>query len=358
MIQIAVSFHHIPARRDDAYNERIDQTMIGETISLTKTSVTLGAGHRPCRVSVSARPRTAFTLVELLVVIAIIGILVALLLPAVQSAREAARRSRCSNHMKQIGLAVHQYVTTHEQFPRMFEMERCCEYWISSRNDYDIWGEATFGRHGYSWMLTILPFLEHQNLFDQWDFSKNVLRNELIARTDIAIYYCPSRRSGVRGEDVDRMFRRWDSGGNDYGGCLGWGNAFADQASRITLGMDDRTSPIEKMGVFNPMRTVRVGDVIDGLSHTIVIGEVQRGTAHLGADGWAAGGVANLWDVQFKQFNDLQMPSAFEHPGSEHVGGAFFGMGDGSVRFISENIDSDTLIGLTTYQGGEILEMN
>ncbi|MDC0936405.1 DUF1559 domain-containing protein, partial [Pirellulales bacterium] len=60
----------------------------------------------------------------------------------------------------------------------------------------------------------------------------------------------------------------------------------------------------------------------------------------------------------FKQFNDLQMPSAFEHPGSEHIGGAFFGMGDGSVRFISENIDSDTLIGLTTYQGGEILELN
>lgn len=309
-----------------------------------------------CARSPNDKRSYGFTLVELLVVIAIIGILIALLLPAVQSAREAARRSQCSNHLKQIALGLHHYESTSRVLPHHFVMEGCCEFWEKRGDEYDIWNEAANGRHGFSWMLAILPFLEHQTLYDQWDFSRNVRGNERVARTDIAIYYCPSRRSGLRSEDIDRMFLKWDRGGNDYGGCLGWPNAFADQPSRITLGMDALTSPIEKMGVFNPFKTVDVGDVTDGLSHTIVIGEVQRGTMYLGADGWAAGGVANLFDIQYAQFNDLQMDSAFEHPGGEHAGGAFFGMGDGSVRFISENIDSNTLTGLTTYQGGEILK--
>ena len=136
-----------------------------------------------CRRSFAAEHESrGLHLVELLVVITIIGILIALLLPAVQAAREAARRMQCSNNLKQIGLALHNYAQAKGVFPPGCIVSTL--YSASDPHDFNPWAEAgpspspppPNGPHGTSWMLMLLPYIELTNLYDRWDFTKNVLR--------------------------------------------------------------------------------------------------------------------------------------------------------------------------------------
>ena len=94
----------------------------------------------------------------------------------------------------------------------------------------EIWGQAENGEHGTSWMLLILPYLEQQPLYDSWDFTKNVKGNQATATTDIAAFYCPSRRNQVRAEDEAMMFLSWSGGGTDYAGCTSGGRTPWDSA--------------------------------------------------------------------------------------------------------------------------------
>lgn len=152
--------------------------------------------------------RNAFTLIELLVVIAIIGVLVGLLLPAVQQAREAARRISCINNIKQINLAIHGLYDFQKQFPAGANVS-------SSQWDiYDVVEEAEQGANGSSWLVSILPLIDQQPISDQWDLTANVRSNSEVASKDIPTFYCPSRRSGVRSEDINMMFLGWTSGGD------------------------------------------------------------------------------------------------------------------------------------------------
>jgi type II secretory pathway pseudopilin PulG len=325
------------------------------------------------------RSRIGFTIVEVLVVIAIIATLVGLLLPAVQGAREAARRTQCGNNLKQLALAVLSYETQHGHFPAATNTTEKA----SCKGCYDPWQEARLSpgsftagtRHGTSWILEVLPFMEQKNLADQWNRETNVLGNAAVAQTDIPMLYCPSRRSGIRtgAEDHKNLVSdTWRGGGTDYGGCYGRLDGFMNNtsdrhrfcdmsASTSTPSIATATAPPVRHdsglldGLFGSTQPRQAATARDGLSNAIMLGEMQRLRPIPGGsganqtynrtsyDGWAAGGVATLFNVATDP--ERKNPGGlnnlfFESPGSDHLGGAFFAMGDGSVRFVSEFVDA------------------
>ncbi|MCE5303121.1 MAG: DUF1559 domain-containing protein [Planctomycetaceae bacterium] len=311
-----------------------------------------------------------FSLVELLVVITIIGTLVALLLPAVQAARESGRRMQCGNQVKQLGLALHQYVQTHGVFPPG------CIVTMGTAPAWRPWQEAKdstkqAGLHGTSWLLLVLPFVEQQVIFAQWDFTKNVMSNAEIAQTDISTFYCSSRRWGIRLEDRLHLPNYgWPGGGNDYGGCIGSGNGWTNNSYRYFT-TPEEDNPEEhwlhptRRGIFLPNMSSRFFDIRDGTSNTIMIGELQRlvsppsGVASV--DSWAAGGVATLFTTNAEERNGIYQTGGmnnkfFESPGSEHPGGAQFGMADGSVQFLIESVDKQVFSYLGSMADGQMAQ--
>ena len=312
--------------------------------------------------------RCAFTLVETLLVIAIIAILLALLLPAVQGVRESARRIACGNNLKQLALAVLHYDHQHRGFPaaaNVSEKDTCV-------GCFDPWSEAKLSasaftpgeKHGTSWILEILPYIEESSVYNQWNRQINVLGNSAVAQTNISTLYCPSRRAGIRVDKNDHknlLDASWRGGGTDYGGCYGRLDGFlndtADQhrfSSTLTSVQGIKHDSGLLDGIFRPNSKRDSAAAFDGLANVILLGELQRLRPLAGAsgssaynrtsyDGWAVGGVATLFDTATDP--DRSNPGGlnnnfFESPGSDHLGGAFFAIGDGSIQFISEFVDA------------------
>lgn len=289
-----------------------------------------------------AQRRTrGFTLIELLVVIAIIAVLIALLLPAVQQAREAARRTQCKNNMKQLGLALHNYHDLHNQFTPA---------WIrvngGSYNDANYCNTMAADQQA-PWTVFLLPLIDQANLYNQFNLSAafsdasngtKAPNGPLVTR--IPGYQCPS--NAFAGQWPIHL---------DYLGVMGGGTT----ADCVTSGQPDRL--FARSGVMYDNSRVGFHDMLDGSSNVFCVGESRYFPDQTGVvfRGWASspkqGGFPLVNAMAMDQINLLpqsQVPSSNTKVcrgfSSFHTGGCHFTMGDGSVRFVSQNID------LPTYQ--------
>jgi prepilin-type N-terminal cleavage/methylation domain-containing protein/prepilin-type processing-associated H-X9-DG protein len=254
----------------------------------------------------------AFTLIELLVVIAIVGVLVALLLPAVYAAREAAQRMQCANNLKQIGIALHAYQAQFGTFPPGgWE-------WRPPRNTT---------RRQIAWSALILPHFDQRPLFDSlnFNFAFDSPANTTGAATVISGYLCPTYGRS----DFERVVQ--ERGVCDYGGMFG---------QRITTA---NNPPNGAMIYDKPFRPAQLRD---GLTNTIQIGE----DAGFPDGQWING--LNVFDQAFA----INRAPAFENDlHSQHPGGAHALFADGSARFLKESIDLKTLAALCTRAAGEVV---
>jgi len=311
-----------------------------------------------------------FTLIELLVVIAIIAVLVALLLPAVQQARESARRSQCQNNLKQLALALHNYHDAVQMFPPGAISTQDSTIVVGG-NSFDTVREAQAGPgfQGTSWILQVLPYIDAAPLYQSWDFSRSITgtmtpNNAGLASRDLSTLYCPTRRTTVQQTTI--MLPGLSKGGTDYGGCIGGVNGWHDA---FTTGTDEHathaTPPLNttaefafpgQWGIFFVNSSTSIPQVRDGTTYTIMLGEMQRltgATATRSIDGWAVGGVATLFDTDDNSGTRAMNNNFFQSPGSEHSGGAYFAMADGSVKFINERVSRVVFRDLGTYAGKE-----
>ncbi|PQO46072.1 DUF1559 domain-containing protein [Blastopirellula marina] len=306
----------------------------------------------------SPSSRLGFTLVELLVVIAIIGVLVALLLPAVQQAREAARRMQCSNNLKQMGLACHNYMDTHQG-----KLPPGTYYKLKS---------GQWDSHG--WAVAILPFIEQNALYDSYNFSVGPLdtSHENIRKAAISGYFCPS----FAGKQVNTSSSLYSDGAIfPYQGIAGV--YYNDPARDQNLPGNAGHGMITSNGAFRINGERSVADITDGLSNTIMIGDYihrDRTGSNSGYPGnvrcWiigttsvAKGALYNLKIIYEDTVNSRRDRAsdglAFNHLpfGSFHPGGANFAATDGSVHFLPETINFDTYRAIATVNGSEPLSI-
>lgn len=312
--------------------------------------------------------KRGFTLIELLVVIAIIAILIALLLPAVQQAREAARRSQCKNNLKQLGLALHNY---HETFSVMPPAHI---------------GRCTTPRLMASGLTMLLPYLDQSNLYNQYNSSGCATThssistgagtlsagddpvtngNAAVVKTLVTVFLCPSdsgtdfissptssygisaTNTGTGGAKTNYDFITI----TPYNSCENWAGTTA--TSRCMFGDNSKC---------------RLDDVKDGTSNTMMVGETTRNVYNGGTNAWGYRGHVmvglNLVSYPINRFwyssaVPQQQPQgklgSWAYAGSLHTGGAHFTLADGSVRFISENIDTTTRQNLARMADGNVL---
>ncbi|MDX1945913.1 MAG: DUF1559 domain-containing protein [Pirellulaceae bacterium] len=288
--------------------------------------------------------RGGFTLVELLVVIAIIGVLVALLLPAVQSAREAARRTQCANNMKQLGLALQNYHDVRLSFPPGYVED------AKAKNE------------AWSWGAMILPYAEQQGLYQQLGVDRDTYFNQLskngavvvpAAKTKLKAFMCPSD-AGYNSPGNVHQNRHF----NDGNGFLasGQGTTFWPGVSNYIgiQGHLDIVNAAKNTGVLYGNSRVRIAEIIDGTSNTFMVGERETKNCRSGA--WS--GVRNSngsgtrgielavahsrpklnQDIKVINWNTARTGCG-EGFSSLHPGGAMFLLADGSVRFVANTIN-------------------
>jgi len=316
--------------------------------------------------------RRGFTLVELLVVIAIIGVLVALLLPAVQAAREAARRSSCANNLKQIGLGLHNHHDTYGALP--------AAGFTRDNNSADLPDNGTLRNMGHTYLAAILPFIEQQNLWDQLDRTQSIdaSTNAAFRATVVDSFQCPS----------DPFIGTAFTGNNGpwARGCYAANNGARlpyAEARRMWTSLDGRKGMMG-WNFNNKPLSGRLADCVDGTSNTVMLWEVRAGVLAADPRGtWAlprlgATVVGGSWVGDCMGINDqnisgedikmdgvtqaqlaaAKMPShlindAQACPRSQHPGGAHVAVGDASVRFVAETISHPVYDAINSAAGGE-----
>jgi prepilin-type N-terminal cleavage/methylation domain-containing protein/prepilin-type processing-associated H-X9-DG protein len=332
--------------------------------------------------------RAGFTLIELLVVIAIIGVLISLLLPAVQKVREAANRTQCQNNLKQIGLGLHNYHDVHKRFPPGYiDANRATSASASGTPDNDV-------GPGWGWASLLLPYVEQENVYRRIDFGQTVGMgvNLQISQQPLAVFQCPS-------DDLQDAFGVYDStfstpiatlAHGNYVGCNGWVECFNNAGGFFSGGVGNDglpgTTGAAANGVFYRNSKTNIASVIDGLSNTIIVGERSSNHSPSTWTGAVPGGRCPAWmatqpfaqpyapppgpaydNADFGEALILAHCNATHLPNadfpvfdadtfySKHPSGTNFLFGDGSVHFLSSGIDPTTYQNLSTIAGGEVL---
>jgi len=301
------------------------------------------------------RRRHGFTLIELLVVIAIIAVLIALLLPAVQQAREAARRSQCLNNLKQLGLALHNYHDNFNTFP---------PGWIGVTRPA---GADMDGLNGFGWGAHLLPYVDQGPLFNQLNFRASCfdpVANPVSVRPALSVFRCPSDPSPDMWDIHDEanptaVLARLPSA--NYVGSFG-----TEGPEDICDAPPFPTAQCQSDGVFYHNSVTRIRDLTDGTSNTLVIGEHRTDTRsiittagepewHSTWVGYIAGGEEPAPRILGVSDHTPNHPSLhMDDFHSWHTGGVHLLFGDGRVRFLTENIDTNLWKALATRNGGEM----
>lgn len=347
----------------------------------------------------SYRSRRGFTLIELLVVIAIISVLTSLLLPAVQQARESARRAQCKNNLKQIGLALQNYEGSCQVFPPsciINPYQDGTAYGISYGDVYRV------GHPGFAWGVCLLPGLEQSTLHDQFNLNEPCWSplNAAAARTKVPAFLCPSATGGGDGFDVQKQ-----GADNRHGVPLtrsdGTAIYFAHSHYVANAGVNqpwgrstpycynfDVPEPVSGApdcvinGPFYPNSHTRVSDVTDGLSNTVFIGERSSSLSNNTWVGVVPGAVVvprldlRPWPSENNAATDLvgchSGPDVHDHPQviihapnnpfghtdemwGEHGPGCNVLFGDGSIRFYTAFTDANVWVALSTRNGREVV---
>jgi prepilin-type N-terminal cleavage/methylation domain-containing protein/prepilin-type processing-associated H-X9-DG protein len=300
--------------------------------------------HRPC---------PGFTLIELLVVLAIVGVLIALLLPAIQKARAASLRLRCQNNLKQLGLSLHQYHSVEAAFPPTF---------------------STQSLRYLSWLARLLPYVERTDVWEQAQQAYQVSRwpwhtpphpDDAVVR----LFACPA---DVRAQEAQTVsFFNPNPSPGKRPGMMTLPVAFTSY-----LG-NSGTNLLSRDGVFAVNASARLTDLTDGTANTLLVGERPHGAD--GTHGWWYAGpgqavtgsldvVLGAAEINVERSNCPRGPYAFG-PGSAtnpcdlfhwwslHGGGANFLLADGSVHFVSYGVDAGVVPALATRQGGEVVSL-
>jgi prepilin-type N-terminal cleavage/methylation domain-containing protein len=270
-----------------------------------------------------ARRSAGFSLVELLAVVAILGTLVSLTLPAVQSARESARRAACSNNLRQMGIALVNYESARRWFPP---------------------GDDALSRRNHAWSSFILPYLEEQKTAGRIDYTRpwnDPRGNAAIADLIISTYVCPSGMVSFPGKQ-------------DYGGVMGNAIVLSQEEEAPELPAGWAHSGVLYATAVDCPKPCRAGEVSDGLSKTLLVSEgVDRGfpemdnESRIGNARWACG--TNCFFLSSPVLN-TPLVDGFR---SYHLGGVHGLFGDGRVVLMAENTAPEILMAACTKAGGE-----
>ncbi len=307
--------------------------------------------------------REAFTLIELLVVIAIIGVLVGLLLPAVQQAREAARRASCINHMKQVGIAIHSYNDANKKLPPGGEWEQGAPWRILQSTGAKPTGP---NRERGGVLVRLLPYLEENSLYSQIDFEGGTVASQMVngkrvREYVISTYLCPTDIHDGTLEDGSSI-RAISNYGANYGPSWAGGNGNPNcpcgqnYNSYRPLTNTGHTNPAGPFSREGNIFVCKLTDVTDGLSKTIFFGEVRANCSRHQRRGWAhtnnGNGLFNtLYPLNYDSCSKDVASAGGDGCGAEcnwktefgykslHPGVVNFLMGDGAVTTLPENVD-------------------
>jgi prepilin-type N-terminal cleavage/methylation domain-containing protein len=340
---------------------------------------------------------SGFTLVELLVVIAIIGILVALLLPAVQSAREAARRMQCSNNLKQITLAAHNFHDTYKRWPPGFVSHGFGPAPGGNAQN----NQAFQGNYHYAGTLVyLLPYMEQSQIWDNWGVETSVDKYPYpatgyspprtawwddtatfnLAKTRIKGYECPSANPYMQSDYISAFTEIYQDSGNtqapgpsifafifsppdpvyeelgrtNYAGVRGYFGGIIDaDTGRIHAGGWDYSASFK--GIFDTRSKNRMADVLDGTSNVLAFGEVMghfSGKDYVISNPWAnMSPLPTGWG-----FAEPHSRPTYHRFGAQHPGGVQFGLADGSVKMVAATVDFNAYVQVSGMADGEVVD--